>query len=99
MWSIEVASKFTNVFSRLLFDTKEEAEAQIAKIKPLLGQDKYDIKKNGETLTVQLTDKYGTVDIVCENVITVRCYDLDAWNDTAVAADIAISLRRKEAGV
>lgn len=90
MWAIEIGFTYTNVVSRLLFDTREEAETERNKLLPFLGKDRLDLRQNGAMAPVSLKDKYGTLDVVVSDVKMVRCFDMLEWNNmvTKVQTDI-----------
>lgn len=77
MWVIEIGYKYTNIVSRLIFDTEDQAKAERAKLLPVIGKDRFDLKQNDAPKAVTLIDKAGTVDVVPTEIKAVRCYDLD----------------------
>lgn len=99
MWFIEISFKYTSIVARLMYDTKEEAEAQRNTLLPKLGKDSYDFKRNSEREVHTLTDKYGTCDLICSEIKTLRVLDADGWNKEAMEIDINNKLKFKDAGV
>lgn len=85
MWKIEISYKHTSVISHLIYDTKEQAEANRDKLTVYIGKDLYDLKKNGgENYKVSLEDKFGTLDVVPSEVKAVRLYNGYDWDDYAL---------------
>lgn len=94
MWFIELCG--TGVVNRLVFDTKEDAEAQKAIIAPFLGKDLYDLKKNGCIEPVVLTDKAGSITVVPHTVQSLRILDQEQWDDIMFQINKKGKERRKE---
>lgn len=94
MWTVEIAYKYTNIVSRHMYNTEEDAKAARDLIAPHIGKDRF---INDKTSSIRITDLYGTNDIVCDNVVTIRLLDVDGWNEMVENEKAMQDKRKKEA--
>lgn len=99
MWAIEIVYRYNNIVNRLMFDTKEQAEAERDKLAPKLGTEDSVLKNKFESEVVRLVDKSGTLDVVVNDVKSLRCYDIEIWNEDYLDVDIRARQKLRDAGV
>lgn len=92
MWTIELLYKYTGVVSRLIFDTEEQAKAERDKLLPFIGKDRFELAKNEspkaitliDNKAITLIDKAGTIDVDATEVKSMRCYNVELWNNAVI---------------
>lgn len=84
MWAIELSYRYNSIVSRLIFDTEEQAKAERDKLLPFIGKDRFELAKNESPKAITLIDKAGTIDVDATEVKSMRCYNVELWNNAVI---------------
>src|SRR5688572_12418340 len=92
MWCIEIGYKYTAIISRMMYDTREEAEVERAKLLPVLGQER-DWGKNSQHGPVTIVDKFGSLDVTPGDAKVIRLYNIKDWEHMVIKNNAEMEVR------